>query len=58
MSAPITCLACNEALEIAPGTYVGEIVQCPACGQEHEILDTTGGFKIGFAPEVEEDWGE
>lgn len=52
------CVSCDEVLEIASGTYVGEIVSCAFCGQEHEVLDNQNGYRVGLAPEAEEDWGE
>ena len=37
----------------------GEIIECTACGQEHEVLERTdAALRVGLAPEVEEDWGE
>lgn len=52
------CLLCDEVLAIKADSLLGEIVQCPSCGQQHEILDNTSSLKLGFAPEIEEDWGE
>jgi alpha-aminoadipate carrier protein LysW len=37
----------------------GEIIECTACGQEHEVTAATeGDVRIALAPEIEEDWGE
>ncbi len=35
----------------------GEIVQCPDCGSELEVVSTEP-VKLQLAPEEEEDWGE
>ena len=35
----------------------GEIVQCPDCGVELEVLETDP-LTLGLAPAEEEDWGE
>jgi alpha-aminoadipate carrier protein LysW len=44
-------------LDLAPDTEVGEIVVCPDCGVELEVL-SVAPVSLGLAPEVEEDWGE
>ena len=53
-----TCLVCDATVATPAGVMKAEIVSCASCGQEHEVLDCTGGIKLGLAPEVEEDWGE
>jgi alpha-aminoadipate carrier protein LysW len=35
----------------------GEIVECPECGAELEVV-STGPVVLDLAPEEEEDWGE
>lgn len=54
------CLVCDTAFAPAEEHWEkGEIIECEACGQEHELVGTSGaGFVIDLAPEVEEDWGE
>jgi len=44
-------------LDLAPDTEEGEIVVCPDCGVELEVLSVEP-ITLGLAPEVEEDWGE
>ena len=52
------CIECDADLEVdAAGLETGEIVICPECGLELEVLSVKP-FKIGKAPEEEEDWGE
>lgn len=35
----------------------GEIVECPECGVELEVIGV-GPVQLAAAPEEEEDWGE
>ena len=51
--------ACPECEADVPvdGAIVGEIVFCPDCGAELEVLDLENPT-LAVAPEVEEDWGE
>jgi alpha-aminoadipate carrier protein LysW len=51
------CLQCAAALDLAPDVEVGEIVICPDCGVEWEVM-SIDPLTIELAPEVEEDWGE
>jgi alpha-aminoadipate carrier protein LysW len=44
-------------LDLAPGVEAGEIVVCPDCGVELEVL-SVNPVELDLAPEVEEDWGE
>lgn len=52
------CLTCFAQLLVEDDTLIGEIVECPECGQEHELIQGSEGVVLDFAPEVEEDWGE
>jgi alpha-aminoadipate/glutamate carrier protein LysW len=53
------CLVCDSALEIREEWEIGEIIECGACGQEHEVVEKSEtSAKVELAPEVEEDWGE
>ena len=51
------CPVCDGEVELASDTMEGELLECPECGSELEVLaiDPT---RLGEAPEVEEDWGE
>jgi alpha-aminoadipate carrier protein LysW len=42
---------------LAADVQVGEIVVCPDCGVELEVV-SLGPIALELAPEVEEDWGE
>lgn len=48
------CPECEADISLQ-GTIVGEIVFCPDCGTELEVLDDA---TLAPAPQVEEDWGE
>ena len=53
------CLVCDTDLEVQEDWEKGEIVECVACGQEHEVIEKSdAGIRVYLAPEVEEDWGE
>jgi len=39
------------------GVVAHELITCPDCGTELEVLSLTP-FTLDLAPEVEEDWGE
>ncbi len=36
---------------------IGEIIECPECGMELEVIEVDP-LTLELAPEVEEDWGE
>jgi alpha-aminoadipate/glutamate carrier protein LysW len=53
------CLVCDTDFEVREDCEKGEIVECVACGQEHEVIEKSeAGIRVYLAPEVEEDWGE
>lgn len=55
----VVCLVCDSPLTIDGDAEKGEIIECSACGQEHELTATADGvYEVCIAPEVEEDWGE
>ena len=53
----IACVECEAPISIDDGAMEGEIVPCPDCGVELEVL-TLNPLAVDLAPEVEEDWGE
>ena len=57
MSEQTTCPQCAAPIELAEGTIQGEILQCPDCGVELEVM-SLDPLTLDLAPEVEEDWGE
>ena len=52
-----TCPECAAELGLAPDLEEGEIIVCPDCGAELEVIELDP-ITIELAPEVEEDWGE
>lgn len=52
-----TCPECEAELDLDSDVEEGEIVVCPDCGVELEIMGTDP-ITVELAPEVEEDWGE
>lgn len=56
--AELKCLVCKTEIEVEERVTTGEIVECDACGQEHEVQVEAELVSIGLAPEIEETWGE
>jgi alpha-aminoadipate carrier protein LysW len=52
-----TCPECEAALSIPADAMEGEIVPCPDCGAELEVV-SVAPVTLALAPEVQEDWGE
>jgi len=54
-----TTANCPECAADVPvdGAMVGEVVFCPDCSAELEVLDLNNPT-VALAPQVEEDWGE
>lgn len=51
------CPVCSATFELAAGTVVGELLECPECGTELEVVSLDPPT-LGEAPQEEEDWGE
>ena len=51
------CPECDGVIELGEDLEVGEIVVCPDCGVELEVVGIDP-VDFALAPEVEEDWGE
>jgi len=51
------CPECAAELDLAPDVEEGEIIVCPDCGVELEVVSLQP-ITLELAPEVEEDWGE
>lgn len=51
------CLQCAAELDLASDLEMGEIIVCPDCGVEWEVMGLDP-VTLELAPEVEEDWGE
>jgi alpha-aminoadipate carrier protein LysW len=51
------CTECEAEIELESSTEVGEIIQCPDCGMDLEVISIEPS-EFAPAPEEEEDWGE
>ena len=51
------CIECGAELEPGSDVEIGEIIVCPDCGIELEVMGLDP-IVLDLAPEVEEDWGE
>jgi alpha-aminoadipate/glutamate carrier protein LysW len=51
------CTECEAEVALVTGTEVGEILQCPDCGLDLEVVSLEPPV-LAPAPEEEEDWGE
>jgi alpha-aminoadipate/glutamate carrier protein LysW len=52
-----SCPECEAQITLPAGTVEGEIVTCPDCAAELEVV-TADPLELALAPEVGEDWGE
>jgi len=52
-----TCPVCGAQVELKEGTVVGELIECPDCGTELEVVSLDPPT-VNEAPQEEEDWGE
>ena len=50
------CPECDAGITLQ-GLMIGEIIYCPDCNAELEVLNLERPA-VALAPEVEEDWGE
>lgn len=57
MSNYASCPECAADITLADDTLPSEIVQCPDCGVELEVMSLDPPT-LELAPEEEEDWGE
>lgn len=57
MSNLIECPECVGDVPVPGDAMQNEIIMCPECGAELEILSLEP-LQVDYAPEVEEDWGE
>ena len=53
----VTCVVCEAEITLPSGAVVGELLVCPDCGTELEIVSLDPPA-VEEAPQVEEDWGE
>ena len=53
----LVCIECAAELVLEENPMLGEIIECPECGLEFEVVNLNP-LQIDMAPEIEEDWGE
>lgn len=51
------CLECEAEIVIPADAVENELLRCPDCGVELEII-SLDPLTLELAPDVEEDWGE
>lgn len=51
------CPECAAAIELPEDAIQGEIIECPDCGVELEVISLDPPT-LDLAPQEEEDWGE
>jgi alpha-aminoadipate carrier protein LysW len=51
------CPECDANLSL-DSVIKGEIVVCPDCGVELEVLEIQPALELALAPQEAEDWGE
>ena len=54
---PAACTECDSPVEVPQDAVEGEIIACPACGAELEVI-AVDPPELALAPEMAEDWGE
>lgn len=53
------CEVCSGEIEVPNDAIKGEIVTCPDCGTEYEVIEIKNGtVSLKSAEEIGEDWGE
>ena len=55
--AQVECVECGAMVELAADAMQGEIIPCPDCGTELEIISLDPP-QVDLAPMEMEDWGE
>lgn len=51
------CLECHADITLDQDIQAGEVVACPECSTDFEIIEANP-VKIEKAPEAQEDWGQ
>ncbi len=57
MSTKVQCVVCEGDVTLAAEVLEGELLICPDCGTELEVVSLNPPT-LAEAPEVQEDWGE
>lgn len=52
------CSMCGGLIEVPDDCLKGELVSCPDCGTDYEVVGVGGGqVTLQAAEDVKEDWG-
>ena len=51
------CTVCGAEIELAADAVQGELLECPECGTELEVISVNPPA-VQEAPQEEEDWGQ
>ncbi|HDP94501.1 MAG TPA: lysine biosynthesis protein LysW [Candidatus Aminicenantes bacterium] len=57
MNNPVECPVCGGGLDLPEDAVQGELITCPECNSELELV-TVSPLKLEEAPGEAEDWGE
>jgi len=57
MSKIAQCPICDADIELPDDVVEGELLTCPECGSELEVISVDPP-EVAEAPQEEEDWGE
>lgn len=57
MANSVECVVCEGQVTLPGEAMEGEILVCPDCGSELELV-SLDPLTVEEAPEVQEDWGE
>jgi alpha-aminoadipate/glutamate carrier protein LysW len=55
--ATVSCVECAADINLVENTEVGEIIVCPDCGVDLEVISLDPTL-VELAPMEQEDWGE
>lgn len=53
----VSCPECAAEISLDKGTEAGEIIVCPDCGVDLEVISLDPA-EVQLAPMEQEDWGE
>jgi len=51
------CVVCGAEVSLDDSTLQGELVECPECGSELEVV-SVDPIELAQAPTEQEDWGQ
>ena len=57
MSTITECTVCGAEIKFEESTEKGELLSCPECGSELEVINLDPA-EVAEAPQEEEDWGQ